>query len=201
MLVSTPIPTQYTGKQTDVCFSIMADTDKKAAGVFRIAVDRLFDVNNWSQLSGIGSAGFLHTDEEGNAVDRALKPGDYFRIDIPGPGSQAGKGYDWVRMEKIEKHLNSCADWEAIEITVRPAPNPTGEEQATAHFFAEQATSTFIVQRERRKLTAEVHGRNEIPNTDTGNSFDNLRNGVVGATALTGFSEIQWKRLVKGILS
>ncbi|MBV9988433.1 MAG: hypothetical protein JO301_12200 [Chitinophagaceae bacterium] len=201
MPAQTSIPQQHIGDQTDTSFSVMADTDKKAAGLFKIATDRLFDVNNWSRLSGIGSASFLHTDENGNQVERALKPGDHFRIDIPGPGSQAGGGYDWVKVEKIDKHLNSCAEWEAISITVRPAPDPSGGDDKAAHFFSEQATSTFIVQRENRKLTAEVHGRNELPNTDTDNPLDAFRNKAVAAVALTGFSAFQWKQLVKGILS
>jgi hypothetical protein len=197
----TTIPEQHTGGKTDNWFSIIADTDKGAVGLFKTAVERLLDVNNWSRLCGISSASFRLTDEKGTEVDRPIKAGDHFRIDIPGPGTVTGKGYDWVQIEKIEPHLNPCAEWEAIAIIVRSAPNPLNEDEHTAHFFSEEATSTFLVKRDKKRVTAEVHGRNEKPNTATGNTLDNLRNTVVGTAALTGFSDIQWKQLVKGILS
>ena len=197
----TTIPEQHTGGKSDNWFSIIADTDKGAVSLFKTAVERLLDVNNWSRLCGISSASFRLTDEKGTEVGRPIKAGDHFRIDIPGPGTVTGNGYDWVQIEKIEPHLNPCAEWEAIAITVRSAPNPLNEDEHTAHFFSEEATSTFLVKRDKKRVTAEVHGRNEKPNTTTVNTLDNLRNTVVGTAALTGFSDIQWKQLVKGILS
>jgi hypothetical protein len=198
---SVLIPDQYTGNKTDNWFSIIADTENGAARLFRTAVERLLDVNNWSRLCGISSASFRLTDAKGMEVDRPIEPGDHFRIDIPGPGTTTGNGYDWVEIEKIEKHFNPCAEWESISVIVRPSPNPQNNDADTAHFFSADATSTFAIQREKKRVTAEVHGRNEKPNTETGNTLDNLRNTIVGTTALTGFSDIQWKQLVKGILS
>ncbi len=201
MLAELTIPTQHTGAKSDTWFSIIADTESGAVKLFKMAIERLFDLNNWSRLCGISPASFRLTDENGVEVDRTIQHGDHFRIDITGPGTVTGNGYDWVKIEKIEKYINPCAEWESVAITVRPVPNPLGDDAYTAHFFSEEATSTFLVQREKKRVTAEVHGRNEQPNTDTGNSLDNLRNKVVGKLSLTGFSAIQWKELVKGILS
>lgn len=195
------IPTQQTGDKTDNWFSIIADTEKGAVQLFKTALERILDVRNWGQLCGISSAAFRLTDAFGTEVDRQIEVGDHFRIDIPGPGTSTGNGYDWVEIEKIERHINPCAEWEAISITVRPSPNPLNHEEDTAHFFSADATSTFVVQREKKRVTAEVHGRNEQPNTHTSKTIDNLRNGLIGAAALRGFSDNQWKQLVKGILS
>jgi hypothetical protein len=195
------IPAQYTGESTDNHYSIEADTDKEAVALFRTAVSRLFDVNNWGEICAVASASFRLTDAEGNEIERDPQQGDHFRIELPAPGTDTGDGYDWVRIEKIEKHINSCAEWEAVSITVRPAPNPLNDKEDTAHFFSPEATSTFLVQREKKKLSAEVHGRNEKPNTDTDNTIDNIRNKIIGETALTGLSDLQWKQLVKGILT
>jgi hypothetical protein len=49
-------------------------------------------------------------------------------------------------------------------------------------------------------VTAEVHGRNEVPNTETDKTVDKVRNAVVGLGAITAFSAPQWKSLVKGLL-
>lgn len=198
---ATLIPDQYSGGKTDNWFSIIADTEKGACLLFKTAVERLYDVTNWGRLCGISSAGFLLTDANGNEVDRAIQEGDHFRIDIPGPGTITGNGYDWVEVERIQEHFNPCAEWESISITVRPSPNPQNEDADTAHFFSADATSTFLVQREKKRVTAEVHGRNEHANTDMSNILDSTRNAVIGTAALTGFSETQWKQLVKGILS
>ncbi len=195
------IPAQYTGESTDNYHCIEADSDKEAVALFKDAVARLYDVNHWRDVCSIASASFRLTDENGKEIDRKLKQGDHFRIDIPAPGTITGDGYDWVRIEKIEAHINPCAEWEAVAITVRPASNPQGDKEDTAHFFSAEATSTFLVQREKKKVSAEVHGRNEKPNTDTDNTLDNLRNKIIGETALTGFSDLQWKQLVKGILA
>lgn len=198
---ATLIPDQYGGGKSDTWFSIIADTDKGAAQLFKVATQRLLDINNWSSLCGISSAAFRLTDAKGLEVDRLIETGDHFRIDIPGPGTIGGQGYDWVEIEKIETRVNACAESEWMAVTVRPSPNPLNNDVDTAHFFSSDATTTFIVQRDKKRVTAEVHGRNEQPNNQTENSVDNIRNTIVGTTALTGFSDNQWKQLVKGILS
>ena len=44
--------------------------------------------------------------QQGNETNRLAKVGDYFQINIPGPGPAAGAGYDWVEVEAIEDHAN-----------------------------------------------------------------------------------------------
>ncbi|MEQ7801827.1 hypothetical protein ABDJ41_18675 [Pedobacter sp. ASV1-7] len=110
-----------------------------------------------------------------------------------------GGGYDWVTIEEIK--LQVLDDAEVLSMTARPSANPTTSSEDTAHFLTDQATSTFQVKRIGRVIYAEEHGRNELPNTDTGIPLDNIRNTFVGWGAKIGFSYPQWKALVKGLLN
>ncbi|MBC8052817.1 MAG: hypothetical protein H7Y13_07110 [Sphingobacteriaceae bacterium] len=69
-----------------------------------------------------------------------------------------------------------------------------------AHFFKDDASSTFLVQRNGLTVKAEVHGRNEQANTNTEKFIDKARNILVAAGAMLGFSDFQWKSLVKGLI-
>jgi hypothetical protein len=146
------------------------------------------------------SATFQLTDKQGKELSRQAQPGDLFKIDIPGPGPVAGKGYDWVQVEKLIDKRNASPEEESLAIRVRPSPSPLTESSDTAHFFDESATSSFIVHRKNNTVTAGVHGRNEVPNTDVEKKRDIIRNAAVGAGAMTLFSGPQWEGLVKGLL-
>jgi hypothetical protein len=57
-----------------------------------------------------------------------------------------------------------------------------------------------MVKREHNKVTAAVYGRNEKPNTKTETVTDKARNAAIAGGAVTGFSKLQWKRLVNGLI-
>jgi len=84
-------------------------------------------------------------------------------------------------------------------IEVRPSDDPLKME-GTAHFFERRATSSFIVKREGVLLAAEIHGRNEMPNTDNRKLTDKIRNLAVSTAATVGLAKIQWQKLAKGLL-
>lgn len=155
-------------------------------------------VHNWHQLAGWLSADFQLTDDQGKEVDRTAEKGDHFRIDITGPGSQAGEGYDWARVEDI-KEMNS-EEVDSIAILVRPASNPQTPNPNVAHFFAEKSTSTFVVTRENNKVSASIYDRNIEANEETKQSLDKIRNAVVGLGAKHGFSKLQWQALVDALV-
>jgi hypothetical protein len=83
---------------------------------------------------------------------------------------------------------------------LRPCPAPGKENNDTAHFFHDGATSSFIITRKDNVVTASYHGRNELPNVNTESAADNVRNGVVASGALLALSELQWAALLKGLL-
>jgi hypothetical protein len=194
------IPEQETGAKTDTHHSVKEKTSVEAHNRFTRAKERLQDVNNWDKICGKVSAVFRLTDHEGNEVNRLPQKGDHFKINIPAPGSEAGQGYDWVLIEEVEDNSNPHAQSEYFVMRVRPSDNPQKPEHETAHFFKEKATSSFAVQREDTKVTASVHGRNELPNTESEGVLDKARNAIVALGAMVGVSTPQWKSLVKGVL-
>jgi hypothetical protein len=192
------VPAQHTGQKVDEVEEIQCQSSEEADKLFSKAAQRLLDVNNWDRVCGPLSAKFSLMDASGSPVQRRPQQGDYFRINVPGPGPKAGEGFDWVQVEKIEERKNE--DDALLAIRVRPAASPLNADRDIAHFFNENATSTFSVQRSGNAVVASVHGRNEEPNTDTSRTVDKVRNAVVGGGASAGLSKPQWKSLVSGLL-
>jgi hypothetical protein len=191
------IPEQHTGGQLDTQAKAEFPSSESAKEFYKIAKWRLLNPSKWAEICEIPLSTFTLTDHEGNPVNREAWQGDYLKIDIPGPGTHSGEGFDWVRIEKIDEEFSF--DSEISTLQVRPAANPTSKDTSTAHFFTAMATSTFQVKRIRNIVYAEEHGRNEVPNTDTSYTGDNIRNTLIGWTAKIGLSYPQWKSLVKGI--
>src|SRR5688572_7985592 len=96
------VPKQKEGAQKDIEHVVEAADEDAARKLFMIARNRLVNVNQWQKYAQGISATFQLTDQEGRELDRTGEKGDYFKIDLPGPGSAEGKGYDWVRIEAIE---------------------------------------------------------------------------------------------------
>jgi hypothetical protein len=194
------VPDQQTGGKTDVEESVACNDEQEARDFFRIVKERLQNVNRWHDSAGKLSADFHLTDASGDEVSRLVQEGDYIRIKIPAPGTKAGEGYDWVKVEKIEDKTNDTGDHEAYGMTVRPASHPNNSKEDTAHFFEDKATSSFLVKRTGNEITGAVRGRNEVPNTATGLPLDKARNALVGVGAVVGLSNPNWKSVVNGWL-
>lgn len=192
------IPEHQSGVKTNTESAIECRDEAEAKEFFTLVRQRLLQVNGWHGLAGTGTADFALTDDKGREVKRDAQQGDHFRIDIPGPGPGTGDGYDWVQVEAIDEERND--NNECITVTVRPASNPLNDNTDIAHFFTDEATSSFIVKREKDRVTAGVYGRNEKPNTKADTVTDKLRNAAIGTGAITGFSKLQWKSLVTGFL-
>lgn len=193
------VPAQEIGSEMNAVAKLEMATEAEAVHFFQQVKERLLDVNRWKEIAGGGMSDFFLTDEAGNHVQRKATSGDRIKIDIPGPGSSQGGGYDWVTIEEIK--LQVLDDAEILSMRARPSANPLRPSDDTAHFLTEDATSTFQVKRVGRTIYAEEHGRNEVPNTDTDSTLDNIRNTFVGWGAKFGFSYPQWKALVNGLVS
>ncbi|HEY4208572.1 MAG TPA: STAS/SEC14 domain-containing protein [Puia sp.] len=194
------LPPQERGKFTVTSAEVAVAKEADARYVFERATSRLLDVNEWTDHCGALAAGFQLTDDEGEPLKGRAAVGDFIRIDIPGPSTSEGKGYDWVRIEKIDQP-GVLAPGAISLMQVRPCANPQLKDTtATAHFLQDHATSSFVVEWEENKVSATVFGRNEVPNTDHPGVVDNVRNAVVGSLGAIGLSKIQWKALVRGLL-
>lgn len=197
---SANIPAQQEGEHTDIIHFVDCDTQEQAHQLFLLAKNRLKDISNWHKISGPGSSKFSITDAQGNEDYKVAEKGDHFYINLPAPGSIAGDGLEWVRIENIEEVEDAKAENEYITITVRPVANPRHPDKATAHFFSHTSTSTFIVERYLNHVSAAVHGRNEVPNNHDTNLYDTVRNTIIALSARVGLSGPQWKKLVTGLL-
>ena len=194
------LPPQERGRSTVTSAQVGVGKEADARYIFERATNRLLDVNEWTDHCGALSAAFQLTDDEGEPLKGRAAIGDYIRIDIPGPATSEGRGYDWVKIEKIEQPA-SLAPGAISLMQVRPCSNPQVKDATvTAHFLQEHATSTFIVEWGDKKVSATVYGRNEVPNTEHPGVADKVRNEVVGTLGAIGLSKIQWKALVQGLL-
>ena len=192
------IPQQHEGAQSETQSSKECADKIECDHLYEVVKQRLFSVNNWHDYAGKLTAVFQLTDENAEEVNRHVQKGDHFRIEIPAPGSQTGDGYDWVRVEEITEGEEQGNKFTAMR--VRPASNPGNDNKDVAHFFTDQATSSFVVKQEANKLIAAVYGRNEKPNTDAEKVIDKTRNALIASGAISGFSKLQWKSLVEGLL-
>lgn len=195
------IPEQETGTAKNILHSINIQSNEEAKSLYIKAKTRLYDINNWDKFAGTASAKFTLTDENGNTLTKIPEKNNLFKISIPAPGNKVGEGYDWVRIEVIEEHNDPENNYEFVVITVRPCESPLNNSTKVAHFFSDEATSSFVVQRKDKEVTACVLGRNEKPNTETEKIGNVIRNALVAVGAISGVANIQWNSLVKGLLA
>jgi hypothetical protein len=194
------LPAQVKGESTQTSATVMADNDEHAVYIFDRAAERVLDINNWTDHCSPMSSNFQLTDDSGEPLQGRATEGDFIQIDLPGPGPRQGRGYDWVRIEKVESHAAQPPD-SVFLVQVRPSFDPQNKDfTRIAHFLDETATSTFVVEREGKRVTATVFGRNEVPNKSSTQATDKPRNGVVGTIGAAGLSKLQWKSLVEGLL-
>lgn len=194
------VPDQQTGRAIDAETNVVFNAEEDAKAFFFKVRERLQNVNRWKEYAGNLSASFQLIDKNGIEVQRKPQKGDYFKIDIPGPGTESGNGYDWVQIEDVEN--TSTPDAELFGFRVRPTHNPGTQEQDVAHFYSHESTSSFIVERNHNKITVSIFDRNIKPNTDDADRImDKIRNAVVGTAGVISFSKIQWQKLTDGLAS
>ena len=197
--ISTMVPANHTGKSVDLEYEITENSREEAIDTFKRAVKRLLNPHIWHELAGSVSAKFELRGLHEPAGSRLAQLNDYIRIDIPGPGSSAGDGYDWVQVVDISENADLSAD-QSFGMTTQASINPNRPEEGIAHFFGKLASSTFIVKRYGNTVIVTYHGRNEKPNTKKVNLQDKVRNTMVATGAAAGISELQWNALIKGLL-
>lgn len=193
------VPQQQSGAQSLTRYVLYARDSQQAKKIYYRASANLLNVNRWHELAGSASARFQLTNDQGDEQRSPVQNGYFLRIAIPmAPSADKNSRYDWVKVEKVESETNPHHEW--IAIRVRPAPVPFLLSQKPAHFFSEDASSSFMIERKGRKIIASVYGRNEKPNTKPKGLFSKVRNIIVATAAIIGLNKPQWKSLVKGWL-
>lgn len=192
------IPKQQVGSKLDLTSIAKLDSNAAAISFFQVVKQRLLDINQWDEICNAPSAVFRLINAKNQQIVGLVQEGDYIRINIPGPGTKVGAGYDWVRVESISE--KNTAEAMLLSITVRPSHPPLHASAGVAHFFQATATSTFQIKRFGNIVQASIHGRNELPNYKNMILTDKLRNTVVAWLAKIGLSYPQWKLLAKGLV-
>lgn len=171
-------------------------TGAAAGAFFAKAAQRLLDVNHWQEYAGEALARFILSDRMGNPLTGPAQKGLLLKIDIPGPGTD--EGFDWVRIEEIEKVTST--DVESIALRVRPVSAPDSDDAEPTHFYDKQSTSTFTLTREHARITAAIYDRNIAANSEADSIFDKVRNAITGFAGKKVFSKIQWQALADGLV-
>ena len=192
------IPSQYTGMEIEADATVELGDQEEGKAYYNDTKGRLLNVNSWHRIAGGLSAEFQLVDNNGKEIRRFAKKGDYLKIDIPGPGSKAGNGYDWVIIEELVELNNG--NTQSIGFRARPCKNPVGDKRDIAHFYSKEGTSNFIVMREGKKVSAWIVDRNIKPNDETSSMVDSIRDSVISMGAIGMFSKTQWQGLAKGLL-
>jgi hypothetical protein len=192
------VPPQFKGQEIEVEATKELKDETDAKSLYAVAKKKLLTVNNWKKIAGSITAQFQIIDETGKEVNREVRKGDYLRIDIPGPGSKEGDGYDWVLVEELNE-INK-GSLQSVGFRVRPTENPFSEKNETAHFYSKEATSSFIITRENSKVFSWIIDRNLLPNSGSGSLADKVRDVAVGVSAIAGFSKVQWQGLADGLI-
>ncbi|TYP92471.1 hypothetical protein BC792_11673 [Sphingobacterium allocomposti] len=190
------IPPQVQGKQLDIFEDKRFPSAAEAFTAFSRTRERLLDINRWHEYAGAPSAQFQLVDHKGAPVEGKPQIGHYIQIDIPGPGSPRGHGYDWVAIT----HMTDQPTEGFVQFTVSPSPPPQDDTNEVAHFFHQYASSTFQAEVKGDVLAVSYFGRNEQINLQNENISDTIRNAIIGLSAKLGFSYPQWKKLVQGLI-
>lgn len=193
------VPKNTIGKKLDLVETIKVKTSEESIQIYEKACARLLNPSVWKQLCGILSASFVLVAGANEEINRPLQQYDLIRIDIVGPGPVAGKGYDWVQVEMLSFNNIKTAE-ESLSLTLRPTHRPGDTTDTTAHFFSNESTSTFVIQRIENSVIVGYFGRNEVTNLNKIGLVDTVRNTIAAAQARFGFSHMQWSALIKGLL-
>jgi hypothetical protein len=184
------VPTQQEGLEKNISHHISAPTIEDAEDWFVDGKERLLAVNHWKKWSaGLGMETRL-TDSHGNALNRSARKGDHIRIALP---EQDGGGFDWVVIDAIAYDDYPDISMETFGIRLRHAADPMNRTDGDVNSqFYSDATSTFVIERAGKRLTAAYHGRNEVEDIDAG--------VLVASCAWLGLTDVQCAALVKGFI-
>jgi len=198
-IIAPATPAQQKGKFVDEEHFEEEATIEEAIVTYNRACARMLNPPVWEQLTGGKNVSFKLATTSQDEVQRLAQVDDYFKIDLPGPGSATGEGYDWVKVETVEENTATDAE-DSLAMRLRACSNPHNPAEGVAHFFNEDATSTFIVRRKGLRVSFSYHGRNEVSNTSEVPVLDKMRNAVVALGAEAGLSAVFWSGLVKAML-
>lgn len=164
------VPHHADGEQTDIVYGITTEFLEDAEDLFVDAKDRLLDVNKWSVFAGLSSVSFALADAAGHPLKRRLHRHDHIVIATQDEGAS-----DRFTVDALEYDDYPDEGFETFAIRMH----------ISGHDAEQSKTSTIVVARHGKELSATYHGRNK---TDT---RDDLWHGL---------DKAEWEMLVKGLI-
>ena len=165
-------------------------TEQEAIEAFELSKRKLFNVNNWTNLTGISSTFALYDDRGRRTTTLKPEVGYYLKIVLP-----ASTMDNWVRITNVREEENLA------EFVVHPSEQPQelGEGEAEVeHFFIKEASSTFRVTREGNTIHGYEIGRNEGINNQGEEAGDRaVVNTFIAEGGWAIFQEMQWNKLTR----
>lgn len=174
-------------KDTSFSSSQSYADEQLATQAFKRSVQKLFHVEEWSDISALSSTFTLHDASGNRKKDQHPKTGDYICIKLPGPLPE-----NWVKVVSVQ-----LTEKEA-QFTVSPSESPLEQkdspQQPVQHFFREQASSTFKVKQEGNTIIAWEIGKDEVVNNQGEQAGDrSVINTLVAAGGWALFQKMQWQ--------
>lgn len=164
------VPHHASGEQTDIAYGITTEFVEDAEDFFVDAKDRLLEVNKWAVFAGLPSISFALADAVGHPLKRRLHRHDHIVISTPAEGTADRFTVDAL---EYDDYPDEGVETFAIRMHI------SGQDPELAK------TSTIVIARNGKDLSATYHGRNK---TDTN---DDLWHGLEKA---------EWEMLVKGLI-
>lgn len=189
------LPVNRIGSENNAVTFLRYDTDSEILEKFKMLKKNLLNINGWNVNSGKNPTKFFLYKENLDDKSFLAEENDLVKIKIPAPANKLGRGFDWVKILKIQEIERN--DFQAILIQMKPHSCPESKGKGIAHFYTDDATSTFILAKENKTIQLSVHGRNEIPNTKNIGFINALRNYFVANGGIFGGSKIQWQHFAK----
>ena len=161
-------------------------TEAAAKESFRNQAEGLLRPDGWNNYTaGMGNAlapKWHHLDSNGKPVKNnpQLQKGDVFQIQVPGPDF-------FVRADRVNKGKDN------VQFTLVPCGDPNAPANAkTAHFFTDESSRTFMLQRDGKEVRFVTEGNNEKLNVGGQSGYKAPVNAVVGTGIMGGVGEGYW---------
>lgn len=191
--VETLVPANYKGSSNDSFACREYKMNEEAFSFFKVLINRLLSVSRWSEYAGGENFVFELTDAEGHLKNDPPEINDKIRIQLPGFKYDAGNGYDWVEVSRIEEKNEDDVQFFLLEVS--PCECPYSSEDKTAHFYWENSTNTFIIAQRDNTVQVSIHGRNEVSNTEEQTIKDKVRNFVMASASIIAGAKSSGKYL------
>ncbi|MGN6567312.1 MAG: hypothetical protein ACTHJ0_05135 [Flavipsychrobacter sp.] len=147
------VPDQQEGIEKNLQSYITALTVEDAEDMFVEAKNKMLDINNWKKENSYFKD-FVLKDAHGKEVHRPARKGDFIHI-------ANAAGDSWVHVDAIEYDDYPDINTEAIALRVHPCSAPDLHVNEEPYLINNAVSSTMVIERLDRRLTALYHGRNE----------------------------------------